>query len=125
MKASLLLSYFLTGLLVVLTACGRPDQNAIEASLAWSRMRALPATAEQVETTVMGSTFSREVEVSFYGSRESIETWIEDSPGTRNATVSEVGNISTYEIEPGEGAQFAQVTVNWTALTVTIHAYWS
>ncbi|MEO1623065.1 MAG: hypothetical protein AAFU53_18790 [Cyanobacteria bacterium J06632_3] len=108
-----------------LAACGGPDRSAIEASLAWARLSPLPEGAEQIETLVKGSSFSREFEVSFTGNEDTIRTWLQESPGTQSAEVSTVGEVSTYTIAPGEGAQFAQVSVDWATRTVTIHTYWS
>ena len=121
MKIALLTIY----LLLTLTACGGPERSAIESSLAWSRMNRLPDSAEQIEAVTSGSAFSRQFEVSFRASRETIEAWLQESPGTQTAAVSKVGSVTTYKVAPGAGAQFAQVTVDWSTLRVTIRTYWS
>ena len=118
-------SFLWVGLLTTLVACGTPDRNAIEASLAWARMSALPDSARRIETVAKGSMFTREFEVSFQAEKADIEAWLAQSAGTQTALVSTSGDTSIYKIVPGEGAQFARVYVDWTTLTVLLQRHWS
>ncbi|MEL6551992.1 MAG: hypothetical protein AAFQ63_00825 [Cyanobacteria bacterium J06621_11] len=118
-------SFLFVGLLALLIACSAPNRDAIEASLAWARMSALPESAQQIETVIQGSMFTREFEVSFQAEKEDIQYWLANSEGTKTATVSTSGDTSVYKVVPGEGAQFARVYVDWATLTVLIQTHWS
>ncbi len=69
--------------------------------------------------------FTREFVISFEAPREDIEAWLASSKGTRDATVEVEHGSRVYQIQPGGGAQFAEVRVDESGMKVTIRVYWS
>jgi hypothetical protein len=86
----------------------------------------VPTDATQLVVDVGGSMFTRSFTVSFHAKRSAIDAWIARSPGTRDLrpSLSDDGK-RVYEIEPGEGAQHATLTVDEIRNNVTIYTYWS
>ena len=100
-------------------------QEGLDATKEWARLNDFPATATDVSIENTGSLFSREFTVSFVAPLEDITSWLNLSPGTKDITPSVTGAVRTYEIEPGGGAQHADVEVDERTGTVRINAYWS
>jgi len=119
MKSFLILMSF-----VLLASCAN-DKSAIQTSLEWSRMAPLPEGAQDIRVSSSGSSFTREFSVSFKATATEIEAWLSKSPGAQDATVVKESNITIYSINPGGGAQFAEVKVNLSSLIVQIRTYWS
>lgn len=99
--------------------------SAIDATCAWARLEPFPKSASEVKIRVTGSMFTREFHISFTAPPEDIQKWLELSAGPREAKKQLADGTITYEIEPGEGAQFAQVTLSRDRRKVFIRTYWS
>lgn len=69
--------------------------------------------------------FTREVIVQFVAPLEDVNSWLADSPGTAGVMPEVSGAVRTYSIDPGGGAQFAEVKVDELRQAVRIWAYWS
>lgn len=94
-------------------------------TLTWSRMEELPESAEIIEIKKEGSAFSREFTITFKASNNDIKKWLDNSSGTSNIEPIRVEGVEKYSIEPGQGAQFAEVLHDTEDNTVTINVYWS
>jgi hypothetical protein len=70
--------------------------------------------------------FTRTFRVSFDAPAAEIDRWLQQSPGTREAAPSSPSpGVRHFQIEPGEGASNAEVTVDDQAHSVLIYVYWS
>jgi hypothetical protein len=70
--------------------------------------------------------FTRGFTITFVAPMKEIDVWLASSPGTASVTPDESSaGIRTYEIDPGGGAQHAEVEVDEKAQKVTIDTYWS
>ena len=101
-------------------------QSAIDCTLEWGRLAPFPASAEQFSITTHGNMFTREFRASFMASPAEIERWLQESPGTRQTlpTTPSPG-VRKFEIKPGGGAQFAEVSVDDVKHQVFIVVSWS
>ena len=99
---------------------------ALETTRSWARLAPFPASAKHIEVTTEGGPFSRGFRVSFEATAEDIAKWLQESTGTRQATVTIVApGVRYFSITPGEGAQHAEVTVRDVEHRVLIYVYWS
>lgn len=103
----------------------REEQNGLEATEAWARLAPLPDSASELKITTEGNMFTRGFNVSFYLSEADLTAWIAASPGFQDAEVTTDGTIKEYEIEPGEGAQYAHAIIDFNSGYVQIHTNWS
>ena len=102
------------------------DRQAIlETTQEWARIEAIPDSAEITSIEKHGSPLTREFQVTFTASEEVIREWLETSPGTRDVTPVIDGTLEKYSINPGGGAQFAEITYNTETNEVFIRTYWS
>lgn len=99
--------------------------SAISATKEWARLNDFPKSFKVINLEVLGSMFTREFVVTFKAPLDDIDKWLEESPGTANVTPSIDGSIRNYTIEPGGGAQHAELKVDEEAETVRIRVYWS
>jgi hypothetical protein len=100
-------------------------ESQLEIALEWSCMAPLPQSAYALASETTGSMFTREFLVSFKASEADIRAWLAVSPGVQGQVMDSADSVMIYSIKPCEGAQFAQVLVNWKASLVIIRAYWS
>ena len=101
-------------------------QSAIDCTLEWGRLAPFPASAEQFSITTHGNMFSREFRASFIASPTEIERWLKESPGTRQAVpTTPFPGVRKFQIAPGGGAQFAEVSVDDAKHQVFIVVSWS
>jgi len=101
-------------------------QSAIDCTLEWGRLAPFPATAEQFSITTHGNMFTREFRASFIASPDEIERWLKESPGTRQAVpTTPFPGVRKFQITPGGGAQFAEVSVDDAKHQVFIVVSWS
>ena len=70
--------------------------------------------------------FTRGFHASFVAPAADIDQWLQQSPGTREAspTTPSLG-LRHFEIAPGGGASHAEVTVDDIQHCVSIYVYWS
>jgi hypothetical protein len=90
--------------------------------LEWGRLSSFPANASQVFVETEGNSFTRSFHASFVAPREDIQTWIKDSPELNETTPEELSdNKLQYIIEPGGGANRAEVTIDYGLNEVKIY----
>jgi hypothetical protein len=104
----------------------RNQAAALDCTLEWGRLAPFPPSAQKLTIAADGTMFTREFRSSFVALPEDIEEWLKSSPGTREAveTTPQLG-VRHFQIKPGGGAGFAEVTVDETQHRVTIRVYWS
>lgn len=92
----------------------------------WGRLAPFPPSAHQLSITTTGNMFTRGFKASFVAPPAEIEEWLEQSPGTRKA-VPDVPSpgVRHFQIDPGGGAQFAEVTILDSQHRVFIRVWWS
>ena len=118
-------------LMLILGVCGylylqnANYHNGLDATKEWARLNDFPATATDVSVKTTGSMFTREFTVTFVAPLEDINSWLNQSPGTKDVTPTTMGSVRKYEIKPGGGAQHAELEVDDRTRTVKINAYWS
>lgn len=101
-------------------------QSAIDCTLEWGRLSPFPDSIAQFSITVEGNMFTRSFRTSFAAQPSDIEQWLQQSPGTREASLTTPSpGIRHFEIKPGGGAQRAEVTVDDTTNRVSIYVAWS
>lgn len=99
--------------------------SAIEATKEWARLNEFPQTARNFTVETGGNLFSREFVVEFEAATADVEKWLSESPGTSSVVPVVSGPVRRYKIEPGGGAQRAELEFNETTGRVKIHAVWS
>ena len=118
-----LASVFLIGI------CGIVWQNRVDAiacTLTWGRLAPFPSSAKRFTISTTGNMFTRGFRSSFTAPAADIEQWLQQSPGTRSVQpTSPTPGIRVFGIEPGGGAQFAEVTVDDINHGVSIRVWWS
>jgi CO/xanthine dehydrogenase Mo-binding subunit len=85
----------------------------------------LPVPNDQVVVVVKGGLFTREFRLSFNAPNSTIAAWLQTSPGTAATTPTVNGSVRTFQIKPGGGAAFAEVTIDDATGRVMIRTYWS
>ena len=100
-------------------------QSAMEAVQTWGRLAPLPSSATDLTVTVEGSAFTRAFRVSFRAPAADVNRWLAESPGTKGVVPERSGSTWRYVIQPGGGAQHAEVTVDDRDDSVRIYVYWS
>ena len=104
----------------------RNRASAIDCTLTWGRLAPFPASAQNLTISVTGNMFTRGFRSSFAAPAADIEQWLQQSPGTREtAPTTPSPGVRHFEIPPGGGAQWAEVTVDDTNYRVSIYVYWS
>jgi hypothetical protein len=104
----------------------RNRASALDCILAWGRLAPLPRSAQQLTVTTHGNAFTREFRTSFVAPPEDIEEWLQTSLGTCDAVVTQASpGVRHFQIKPGGGAEFAEVTVDDTQHRVSVRVYWS
>ena len=92
----------------------------------WARLASLPSSQEKFSLTMTGTMFSREFNGEFTASPSDLKKWEADSPGLNSAAKIEISpNIFKYNISPGGGAAFAEVTIDFSSGKVMFKTYWS
>ena len=107
------------------TSCGPHKQSAIDTSIEWARLAPLPVPTRDVAVEILGSPFTREFRLSFHLSETQLEQWLSDCEGISDAEIFLKGEVTTYSIRPGGGAQFAEVHVNQSTGEVVVRTWWS
>lgn len=99
--------------------------NGLEAAQKWARMSALPETATCLHVETRGGPFTREFTIQFTAPSDDLNSWLNRSPGTSKLNPVIKGRFRVYNVEPGNGAMHAEVTVDDGANLVVIHTFWS
>jgi len=120
------LFFALAGWLLLSSQSPLNRASAIEASCEWARLAPFPPSASRPQIEVRGSMFTREFRISFSASPDDVQTWLQNSPGVLDAKVieGEDGEV-IYAIQPGGGAQFAELRLSSDKRTISIRTYWS
>lgn len=121
----LLILAFIAGALVYGWHRSTVQRIGLETTLEWARLAPLPSTAQGVRVTTEGSMFTRGFRISFTAPPDVLHQWVAESPGPSSATPEETGTKTKYEIEPGGGAQHAEMTIDFQTGEVHIYVYWS
>lgn len=101
-------------------------RSAIKTTQEWPRLAPFPSSARNITVESKGSAFSREFRITFTSNEEDIRTWLKESPGTTAAvSKSEADGTTLFRINPGSGAQFAEVILSKDRKTVGIRTYWN
>ena len=101
-------------------------RSALATAREWARLAAYPGSAGRIDVEIGGSAFSREFIIEFTGLADDIADWIKASPGTKDVIpVTNADGSVLYKIQPGGGAQFAEVILYDNGKTVRIRTFWS
>jgi len=101
------------------------DKEAIATALTWARLESLSTSAQNVTVEILGSPFSHEFIVTFDAPAGDLQEWLRSSPGTSASSPKTADGMTIYSIEPGDGAQFAEVRIDESTGRVIINTYWS
>lgn len=99
--------------------------TAIETTKEWARLNEFPENATNLTVDRDGSLFTVEFVVEFRAPLADIEKWLQESPGTTSVAPTVLDGVRRYPINPGGGAQFAELEVNEKTGHVRIRTYWS
>jgi len=93
--------------------------------LEWGRLSPFPVSATNVSIETEGNSFTRSFRASFTAPKQDIQSWIVDSPGLNGTTPEKLSdNKVQYIIEPGAGANKAEVTIDYVSNRVEIYVSW-
>lgn len=116
-------------LVLIVAVCfyiqGARYHSALNVTKEWARLSEFPATARNLTVEIKGNMFTREFVIQFDAPPADIETWLNESPGTQNVRPTMEGGVRKYSIEPGGGAQHAELELDETNGHVLINTYWS
>ena len=100
-------------------------QSQISTTLDWARMNHVPPSATNIRISTQGSMFTREFTLKFDAPETDMREWLENSPGTESVRPVVRGTVETYKIEPGGGAQHAELQYDKQKGRVIVTTYWS
>lgn len=101
-------------------------QDAYNTAFEWTGIKALPTWAVDPKIEITGSMFTRGFEITFTGTKEQVEEWVQTEPALKDIQKEDIGNsVYKYILKPQGGAQFAEVKIDMNNNTVTIRTYWS
>lgn len=100
-------------------------ESGLEAAREWARLDELPPSAAKIRAATSGGFFTRGFTITFHAPLADIDAWISASPGTAGVVPEISGGKRKYRIDPGGGAQYAELEVDDAAETVKIRTYWS
>ena len=99
---------------------------ALRTTQEWARLAPYPEFTNRVQVEINGGFFTREFVIEFNASPSDIEDWLMASPGTKDLEPTKNADGSLhYEIEPGGGAQFAELILSNNGGTVRVKVFWS
>ena len=99
------------------------NDSAMKATIKWAQVERLPKSATNITVETKDSIFAREFVVTFDATAADISSWLSKSAGTANTTPEYEDGVFKYQIEPGDGAQFAEVQVDDYKNQVEIRVY--
>lgn len=99
--------------------------SALDATREWARVTDFPSSATNIGVDITGSMFTRGFVVTFDAPIADVDNWLAKSPGTSAIAPTIINGIRKYEIQPGGGAQFAEIEVDENKRSVRIRTYWS
>ena len=100
--------------------------GAMRCIFEWGRLAPFPESAQVSFISATGNMFSRGFRVAFTAPAADIEQWLQQSPGTRDVIPDvPAPGVHHFQIEPGGGAQWAEVSVDDKSHRVSIRVFWS
>ncbi len=100
--------------------------DAMETIYAWARLSRIPKTSSNISIKASGSRFTREFVLEFDAPKSDISSWVGTCPGLLNAVRSIAPNGDVhFQIQPGAGAQFAELTILRNGSHILVRTYWS
>lgn len=100
--------------------------DAIEAALEWGDLADLPDNADDISIGTKGSMFTREFIIEFSSDKKTIDEWILQSKGLKDAEVTKGDNgVVSYQVDGNGGAIGGTVTIDETSGRVIIDMSWS
>ncbi len=99
--------------------------SKLSTTMEWARLAPFPGSAREFHVETRGSKFTREFVVRFQAPLAEIKDWLERSPGTAGVQPTQSGFLRKYAIQPGGGAQHAELEFDEQTGTVKIHVFWS
>lgn len=104
----------------------RERQSAIECITTWARLAPFPDSIENLEIKTTGNMFTRGFQAEFSLPPNDLKQWLEACPGIQGVEPTSLGPVRKhYDIDPGGGAQHAEMEVDEHGHTVTIYVQWS
>ena len=101
-------------------------RSMINCTLEWARLAPFPESAADFTINTEGSMFTRAFLAQFRASPEAIQQWVADSPGMQGVEPRVPRpNVRQFNIQPGGGAQHAEVEIDDAIDVVRIYVYWS
>jgi hypothetical protein len=98
----------------------------IALTLEWGRLAPFSETAYNFSIHTEGNMFTRSFRASFSAPEEDIRKWVAESPGLQEAAIDLTPEgKQRYSIQPGGGANLAEVTIDFKSCTVEIYVSWS
>ena len=130
------------------------EKSKWDTALAWSGISALPTWAQNKKIETEGVSFSREFSVTFNGTKDQIEEWVRTESAFKDIERKKIdyvypsftgvegqfdewvkkrdeekknwnNNLYKYILVPKQGAQHAEVEIDFSNSKVTIITYWS
>ena len=105
-----------------------PEKQAemLNLTLEWGRLAPIPDCKTDLTIQTEGNAFTRAFRSSFYLPKEDLTVWISSSPGLCDAQIENLNqSIHKYTISPGDGAQYAEATIDYDSGFVQLYVYWS
>jgi hypothetical protein len=100
--------------------------DAIEAALEWGDLADLPDNADDISIGTEGSMFTREFIIEFSCDKKTIDDWVLQSKGLKDAAVHKGDNgVVSYQVDGHEGAIGGTVTIDEENGRVIIDMSWS
>lgn len=102
--------------------------NESQILLDWTGLSSYPTWQNNdLSVVASGNQFSRQFTGTFKGSTDQIKSWVESQTVLREANVQHLEEKQQYiyQLEPKQGAQGAEVRIDYGKGVVTIEAYWS
>lgn len=100
--------------------------NPETTALGWVGISKLPEWTIDKKVETKGGSFTREFIITFSGTKNELNDWIKNEPVFGKAQNTKMdGAVYTYSLIPQQGAQFAEIKIDFLTNQVTIRTYWS
>jgi len=100
-------------------------RSALDTTREWAQLAPFPASTKNLKVDTRGGMFTREFRVEFDAPPADVEAWLAASPGIPGAVMTRTGKSRHYQITPGGGAAFAELTFDEGTGHVRVRVYWS
>ncbi len=100
--------------------------SALKTTREWARLAPFPVPDSAIDLRIQGSAFTRQFIVKFRAPAGDVERWMAASPGLQGAKpIPQPDGSLRFSIQPGGGAQTAEVFLSKDGTQVTIDTWWS